>query len=99
MAHKKTRADLHAHARKRAEERYGLKFTKSIRIQAVKDIQEGKALFIAKESNVRTRWNIVIGGTNYPIVYDNKRHAIVTFLSAGVVERQTQKPQTLPPSA
>lgn len=75
---KKTSQSMHA--RKRAIERFGLKYNRFVRKELVKMIQNGKAEFIEKQSNRVSKWRILYDGRWIDVIYDGRRKTIVTFL-------------------
>jgi hypothetical protein len=83
MSSRKLKSHLHSHARKRAEERYGIKFTQELRRRIIRAIQGGNpklAIPVVKQTLLRTVFDVPIDGRVLRVVYDTKRHAIATFL-------------------
>lgn len=78
---RKTKAILKAHARRRAEERYGIALTKSVSRQMIQAVQEGKTTFVHRSSNNRTVHDMEINGEIVRFVYDHRRKTPVTFLN------------------
>jgi hypothetical protein len=81
----KTKAVLHAHARKRAAERLGLILNKAQRLEILHEIQaQGPHVrFLGRSESHpgnRTVWAVAIGELKCRVVYDKRRHALVTFL-------------------
>ncbi|RJO61085.1 MAG: hypothetical protein C4542_07305 [Dehalococcoidia bacterium] len=70
------------HARKRVAQRYG----KALSSDAIKRIarliktNNDSCAFIERQSLRVTVWDVPYEGQTYRVVYDNKRHSIVTFL-------------------
>ena len=92
------------HARQRAEQRFNLVVNHAEMRQAVKDIQQGRAVFIDRQSCRVTRWKVLVTGsvvTGIPItvevvaVYDSKRKSIATFLTMEMVERDMARARGL----
>jgi hypothetical protein len=81
MSHdKKTPQKLNAHAKQRAEERYGLNLNKTARHEIVHMIQTDQAEFVGKESNTRTLWRVRYQDHDLNIVYDKARNTLCTVL-------------------
>ena len=81
MAHdKKTPKVLNAHAKKRAEERYGLNLNKEARHEIVSMIQTNQAEFVGKQSNNRTLWRVNYQEQSLNVVYDKARSTMCTVL-------------------
>lgn len=68
------------HAKRRFEERTGIVFNKSIRRFFVKKIQMNQARMIIKQSNRVGVFEVEYNEEFYKVVYDNKRHNIITVL-------------------
>jgi hypothetical protein len=87
---KKTPHKLNMHAKKRAEERYGINLNKHARREIVQMIQTNseQAQFVAKESNNRTLWRINYQNENLNVVYDKLRETLATVLPKEAVEFQ-----------
>jgi len=77
---KKTSEILNAHAKKRAEERYGVKLNHEDRRQIVNMIQNKEAEYIGKQSNNRTFWRVNYQDKSLNVVYDKARSAMCTVL-------------------
>lgn len=77
---RKTKAIIKAHARRRAQERYGFALTKAVSRQIVQAVQENKTTFVRRESNNRTMHEMEIDGRVVRFVYDHRRKTPVTFL-------------------
>jgi hypothetical protein len=76
----KTIIDLRKHAKRRAFERYGLELNKADYNACVKIIQDAQSEPILEQSNTRTWHKIKYKDKEALVVYDRKRHGIVTFL-------------------
>lgn len=82
----KLKAHLHAHARKRAKERYGIQLTKELCrriIAAIQSSDSNRRKLVVKQSLLRTVFDVPIDGQTFRVVYDTKRHCIATFLPGG----------------
>ena len=77
---KKTPQILNAHAKQRAEERYGLNLNKQARHEIVQMIQTNQAEFIGKQSNSRTLWRVNYQNQDLNVVYDKARNTMCTVL-------------------
>lgn len=67
------------HCKQRAKERFGLSLNhKDFAIMA-KLIQSNKAEFIRKRTNRITLWKLTYKDNGMTVVYDNKRHQIVSI--------------------
>jgi hypothetical protein len=77
---KKTPKILNAHAKKRAEERYGLNLNKEARHEIVQMIQTNQAEFVGKQSNNRTLWRVTYQDQPLNVVYDKARSTMCTVL-------------------
>lgn len=69
-----------AHAKRRAMERFGVELTNKKFAAIVELIQGQKAKFLDRQSGHTTRWLIELEGREVIVVYDSKRHTLVTFL-------------------
>jgi len=71
-----------AHFKKRVRERYNIFFNNEDKRIALEDIRSSRqnASFISAESRTRETWVIVLKGVKLPVVYDRKRHNLVTCL-------------------
>ena len=86
---KKTPKILNAHAKKRAEERYGLNLNKEARHEIVSMIQSNQAEFVGKQSNTRTLWRVNYQEQSLNVVYDKARSTMCTVLPKEAHEFQT----------
>ena len=77
---KKTPKILNAHAKKRAEERYGLNLNKEARHEIVSMIQTNQAEFVGKQSNNRSLWRVNYQNQSLNVVYDKARSTMCTVL-------------------
>jgi hypothetical protein len=77
---KKTPKILNAHAKKRAEERYGLNLNKEARHEIVSMIQQNQAEFVGKQSNTRSLWRVNYQDQSLNVVYDKARNTMCTVL-------------------
>lgn len=76
----KTRKHLHAHARRRAGERYGLSFTKDVHARFVALIKAGKTALVSSQTHTRKIHDLEYEGRVYRVVYNTNLGAIATFL-------------------
>jgi hypothetical protein len=76
---------LRIHARRRARQRYGLCLVRKDLDQIVGRIQRREhAWHIKDQSNRKSHWLVRYDGQLLPVVYDRRRHAIVTVLPQSV---------------
>ena len=70
------------HARERLRRRRNINFTDELREKTVRMIctHADGARFVKKESQRVSIWDVVISGIQCRVVYDRKRHNIVTVL-------------------
>lgn len=66
------------HCKRRAMERFNLALNHKDMAEMVKLIQTQKAVFIRKRTNRITLWRLNYRDNEMMIVYDNKRHQIVS---------------------
>jgi len=66
------------HCKRRALERFGLSLNHKDMAEMAKMIQSGKAEFIRKRTNRVTLWKITYRDNLMTVVYDNKRHSVVS---------------------
>jgi hypothetical protein len=78
-----------AHARKRAEERFGIQLTKTVRREILAQIHSGKARLIIRHSWSRATFGVKVGDQEIPVIYNKSTKAIVTVLPP---EELTPKP-------
>ncbi len=74
------KAAQRVHARRRAEERYGVELTGHARKMINSQIQDGKAKFLFRQSGRVTHWMVNFEGKDMFAVYDKKNNQVVTFL-------------------
>ncbi len=77
---KKTQKVLVKHAGLRAAQRYGICFGEAENQNAVRQIQQGKAVLIERQSLRVSVWKVTIEGVEIPVCYDNRRKSIITCL-------------------
>ena len=68
------------HAMRRFSERMGFGLSKEGYDDLVRQVQEGKAQFVCKQSNRVTVFRLRMDGKPVRIAYDKQRHQIVTFM-------------------
>jgi hypothetical protein len=68
------------HAVRRAEERYGLHLSGSDLNGIKNQIQNGGAEFLEKQTNRVSVFSVATPNGSVPVVYDNQRHTVVSFL-------------------
>lgn len=68
------------HAKRRAEQRYGISMNRDSLRQLIVQIQAGKARVLERQSLRVSVLELCIDGNPIPLVYDHKRKTIVTFL-------------------
>ncbi len=68
------------HAKRRATQRYGIKFNRESYNQIIDLIQSGKATTISRRSNRISEKVVTYNGQEIHLIYDSLRHTIVTFL-------------------
>jgi hypothetical protein len=68
------------HARRRAAHRFGINLSPKTHDQLIQDIQTGKALFVEKQSNRISVWDLKYDNQILRLVYDRQRKQIVTIL-------------------
>lgn len=68
------------HAQKRAEERYQLQLTSEVKDDIVSQIQYGLAPKLENQSNRIATYAVTMSNSSVPVVYDNMRKSIVSFL-------------------
>ncbi len=62
------------------QQRLGVRLNKHGHQEMVSQIHNGVAKFLRRQSNRITLWALDIKGKQVKVVYDNKRHQIVTVL-------------------
>lgn len=68
------------HARLRAWQRYGIRFTHQTAADLTAQIRSGKARFLERQSNRVTKFEVEVNGAWIPVIYDATRKQVVTFL-------------------
>ncbi len=68
------------HARRRFKTRFDISLNANQYIQLVNRIKKGKGIFVRRQSNRVTIWDIDFEGQLIRVVYDKKTSAIVTAL-------------------
>ena len=79
MAKSKKEAER-KHSKRRAYERYNFELTKEMRSRIIGIIRNQKASFLGRTSRNRTIWMVELDRKFFKVVYDKKRHELVTFL-------------------
>lgn len=75
--------NLEYHSEKRAMERFGIKLDREARFAIHGMIHEGQTRLIQKRSLRRSIHELTYEGKLIHVVYDHKRHSLVTFLMPG----------------
>jgi hypothetical protein len=80
---RRTKADWErVHAQQRARERYGVTLTGPDLAALVRQIQTGTAVYQGRRSIRASYWRVTLpDGRVVPVVYDCRRHHIITFLT------------------
>lgn len=68
------------HARRRFKQRFDISLNDNQYIQLINIIKKGKAIFVRRQSNRVTIWDLQFEGELIRVVYDKKTTAIVTAL-------------------
>lgn len=68
------------HAKRRANERFGLTLNRHQLADVARQIQSGKSVFVRRQSNRVTVHQVSVGEAVCQVVYDSARNQIVTFL-------------------
>ena len=89
---KKTASQLHA--RKRMLQRYGIWLSKKLRRKIIAEIQAGKAKWLGRQSLRVTGWQVEVEGKSVQVLYDSKRHVLVTVLPEGAKWEYEDEPTT-----
>ena len=69
-----------AHAIARAKQRFNLELSWVDLIDIKDAIKDGKARFLKKQSNRVSLWELMVKGNLMKVVYDSKRHTVVTVM-------------------
>ncbi len=86
----KTPKILNAHAKKRAEERYGINLNKDARREIVQKIQTNQAEYVTRVSNNRSLWKVPYQEKTLNAVYDKARQTLCTVLPEDAQEFQQE---------
>ncbi len=68
------------HFKRRLRERFGVNVSKHKLKQIIQKIQKGDAVFIRRQSLRTTIWEVEVEGEVARVVYDAKRHTVVTAM-------------------
>jgi hypothetical protein len=68
------------HFKKRLWQRYGICLDKEEILAIIDNIQNGRAIFVEKQSNRTSSWIVKIEQKNITIIYDRLRKTLVTAL-------------------
>jgi hypothetical protein len=69
------------HASRRSLERHGVWLTSAVQRDIVRQIQsKTAAVFVERQSLRITVWDVVYNERKFRVVYDSKRHTLVTVL-------------------
>lgn len=68
------------HANRRCKERFGVSLKKEEQQEVIKLIQRHEAVFVERQSNRITVWDVLYKNTDMRVVYDTSRKVIVTVL-------------------
>lgn len=68
------------HAKKRAWRRYGLVLNRNDLREIVQKIQAGRGTCLGRTSLARSKWQVEHQGRTLVVVYDKKRHVVITVL-------------------
>jgi len=72
---------LQRHARRRCQQRYGVSLTEERRRRILRDIENGAARLVERQSRrVSVWWVQLAEAVEAPVVYDGERQEIVTVL-------------------
>jgi hypothetical protein len=79
-----------SHARRRFYDRYGIQLTDALHQDLVRKIQDGRAVFVEKQSNRVSVFDLNVEGQEIEalavrVVYDRERHIIVSALPPSTV--------------
>lgn len=86
------------HAKRRANERFGLTLNRHELQALTSAIRAGRFAFVERQSNRVTVWAGIVKGQSVCVVYDSKQHQVVTFLPTcddrhvEAVEMASEKP-------
>ena len=80
---------LMTHTRQRLRERYGCRMDKNGIRELAEQCRCGKFLcHLGRQSNTRSKIVVMSGGRPIPLIYDKKRHCIVTVLTLEMLSRR-----------
>jgi primosomal protein N'' len=71
---------IYQHAKRRAEERYGINLSRDLYRQVSKMIQSGQSEFVEKQTLTRTVHYVELNGHRCKVVYSKKYRGVTTFL-------------------
>jgi hypothetical protein len=69
------------HAMRRANERYGIRLTQHDLVTIIRDIQDGRAAFVVKQSHRVSLFDVDVQETKIRVAYDKVRKSIATVLT------------------
>ncbi len=75
------------HARKRASQRYGMNFGPIRLNRAIEQIRNNEVIILERSSSSKKVFLVELDEEFCPVVYDNKRKEIVTFLPREYLDR------------
>lgn len=79
------KASLRSHVRRRALERYGLRFTTDDLHNIERVIREGKGRFLGRQSRRVTGWEVMYAECLLTVLYDKSRRCAITILPESAV--------------
>ena len=84
------------HAKRRAQERYGLTLNRAELERLVRRIQHGEATVLERQSHRISVFGLIVQGVSVRVVYDAKRKTIVSFLPLSEREATSTDPCSSP---
>lgn len=69
------------HACRRASQRFGIRLTQDDFTRIIRDIQDGQAIFVVKQSNRISLFDVGVKETTIRVAYDRVRKSIATVLT------------------
>jgi len=84
------------HAKKRAQERYGVSLSKQDMKEIAGWIRHNKARHIHTKSLTKAIWAVEIRGEEIIVLYDRKKRIVVTVLPSEVEERYKKPDEEVP---
>lgn len=77
--------EVYEHTATRTQERYGFSLTEDMWEEMALRIQEHRAQFIGRQSNMRTIWTVYVKEADQHViaVYSKSQHKVVTVLAPG----------------